>query len=248
MFFCQPFAADHLKVRILSGGVVLCGEQSPHLHGTDETCGTDLGQLIAGQGMILQIGKPLLAPGSGLFLIVNRYCFAAGDSDGFQVFPAQNRTQTGSACSTFIGNDAGVLHQILTGRADAQPAEFLFADELTEHFLALAGLCSPEVACIVEDELLLVDLQPFAAIALSLQDQGIVAGLFQMETEAAAAVGGSQDSGLGRQSGNVEPGRTGSAGSGEGAGGDHHPVFFGEGGFLTGQMVAENSGSHDFAA
>ena len=47
-----------------------------------------------------------------------------------------------------------------------------------------------------------------------------------MEAEAAAAVGRSQNAGLGRQGGDVEPGSAGGTGAGEGAGGNYHPVFF----------------------
>ena len=124
-------------------------------------------------------------------------------------------------------------------------AEFLFTNQLRQHFLALADLGSPEVTGIMKDKLFFGDLQPFAAIAFALQDQGVITGLFQMEAETAAAVGGSKDSGLGRQGRDIKPGRAGRTGAGEGAGGNYHPVFLAESSFFTCQMIAEDPGSHD---
>ena len=78
----------------------------------------------------------------------------------------------------------------------------------------------------MEDKLILIDLQPFMSLAFSLQNQCIVTGLLQMEAKTAAAVGGGQDPGLGRQGGNIEPGGAGRAGSRQRAGGNDDPVFF----------------------
>ena len=66
----------------------------------------------------------------------------------------------------------------------------------------------------MEGELIFVDLQPLVAVAFAFQDQGIVARLLQMEAEAAATVRGGQNSGLGRKGGDIEPGGTGSTGTG----------------------------------
>ena len=82
-FLCQTLAADFLKMLVLSGRIVFGGQQTTHLHGTDQTGGAYLGQLISSERMILQISKPLLTPGSGLFLVMDRDGFAAGNGDGF---------------------------------------------------------------------------------------------------------------------------------------------------------------------
>ena len=174
--------------------------------------------------------------------------FASRDGDGLQTLPAQNRAQAGASGGPLIGDDACVCYKIFTGGADAEPAELFLVHKLGQFLLTFGCPGSPEVAGIVENELILVDLQPLAAIAPALQDQGIEACLFQVEAEAAAAVGGGQDTRLGGQGRDIEPGGTGRAGTGEGTGGNNHPVFFRKGGFLAGQMIAENPGSHDLTA
>ena len=100
----------------------------------------------------------------------------------------------------------------------------------------------------MEKEPILVDFQPAVGAAPSFQNQRVIARLFQVEAEASAAVGGSQNPGLGRQGGNIEPGGAGRADARQGAGGNDHPVSLGKGRLLTGQMVAQNSGGHNLAA
>ena len=82
-FLSQPLAADLLKIFILTGGIISGRQQPPHLHGADQSSSAYLGQLISGEGMVLQVGKPLFAPLRGLFLIVNRNGFVSGDGNGF---------------------------------------------------------------------------------------------------------------------------------------------------------------------
>ena len=66
--------------------------------------------------------------------------FAAGGGDGLQALPAQNGTQARTACGALVGDDTGVFHQILTGRTDAELAEFCFAGQLCELFLTFTDL------------------------------------------------------------------------------------------------------------
>ena len=69
-----------------------------------------------------------------------------------------------------------------------------------------------------------------------------------MEAKAAATVGRGKNARLRRQGRNIKPGRAGSAGARQGAGGNDHPVSLGKGRLLTGQMVAQNAGGHNLAA
>ena len=248
MLLCQSLTTDLFKVLVLTCGVVFGSQQTPHLHGTDQTGGTHPGQLLAGKGMALQICKPLFAPGSGFLRIVDRHSLAAGSGDGLQTLPAKHRAHTGTACSTFIGNDGGVFYQIFAGGPNTQPAEFLLTHKLAQLFLAFSRPGSPQVIGIVEEKLVLIDLQPLAALAFSLQNQSIIARLLQMEAEAAAAVRGRQDPSLGRKGRNIEPGRAGGAGACQRSGGNDDPVFFAERRFLAGQMVTQDPGGHDLAA
>ena len=55
----------------------------------------------------------------------------------------------------------------------------------------------------MEEKLIVVDFQPLMAAAFALQNQRAVSCLLQVEAEAAAAVGGSQNSGLRGQGGDV---------------------------------------------
>ena len=111
---------------------------------------------------------------------------------------------------------------------DADSAKIFLAHQLSKFFLAGTHLGAPQFIGVMENELILVDLQPLAALAFALQNQGVVACLLQMIAEATAAIRGSQDPGLGRQGGDIEAAGAGSAGAGQGTGGDHDPVFFTE--------------------
>ena len=51
--FRKTLTADHFKIFKLTGGVVPGGEESPHLHGADQTGGSKLRQLVAGEGVTL---------------------------------------------------------------------------------------------------------------------------------------------------------------------------------------------------
>ena len=51
----------------------------------------------------------------------------------------------------------------------------------------------------MKNKLVFIDFQPLVTAALALQNQRVKACFLQMEAEAAAAVGGSQNSGLGER-------------------------------------------------
>ena len=53
IFLCQCLAADLVKVRILPLGIILCGQNAQHLHGADQSGGTQPGQLLTGEGVLL---------------------------------------------------------------------------------------------------------------------------------------------------------------------------------------------------
>ena len=82
-------------------------------------------------------------------------------------------------------------------RSKAELAEILLAHLLCQCLLALGDLHAPQVIGIVEHEPLLADFQPAVARAFSFENNGIIAGLFQIKAKAAAAVGGTQNPGLG---------------------------------------------------
>ena len=168
--------------------------------------------------------------------------------DGLQILPAQYSAQTSTAGGPLIADDSGVFDKVFSGRADAQLSEPFLPGELCQFFLALARPHAPKLVGIVKEKLVLVDFQPAVAAAPALEDQGVIACLFQMESKAAAAVGGGQNSGLGRQGGDIKPGGAGRSRPGQRAGGNHHPVFLTEWVFLAGQMIAEDPGGHDLAA
>ena len=168
--------------------------------------------------------------------------------DGLQILPAQHRAHAGTPGGPLITDNAGILDQILSGRADAELAKAFGAHQGCQRFLTFLHFHTPQIIRVVEPEFPVFDFQPAVAPAFAFQNQSIEAGLFQMEAKAAATVGRGKNARLRRQGRNIKPGRAGSAGARQGAGGNDHPVFLGEGDLLAGQVVAQNPGSHDFTA
>lgn len=60
---------------------------------------------------------------SGFILVIDGNRFAPGDSNGFQIFPSQNGTQSSLACCPVIADDGGGRNQFFSCRTNAEEAK-----------------------------------------------------------------------------------------------------------------------------
>ena len=81
VFLCQRLAAHLVEVLKLTLGVVFCGQNPQHLHGADQPRGAQPGQLLPGQGVLLEVCNPLFTPLCCLFRIVDGDGFGAAGGD-----------------------------------------------------------------------------------------------------------------------------------------------------------------------
>ena len=81
VFLCQRLAAHLVEVLKLTLGVVFCGQNPQHLHGADQPRGAQPGQLLPGQGVVLEVCNPLFTPLRCLFRIVDGDGFGAAGGD-----------------------------------------------------------------------------------------------------------------------------------------------------------------------
>ena len=178
---------------------------------------------------------------------------AAGGHNGFQVLAAKDGAGAATASCPFPAGDGGIEHPVLPCRADghhaiAAPGAVEGCQFLFQALLGVPGFQAPESARVMIEDFPVVDLDPHRFRALTPDNQGVNAGLFQMEAEVPAAVGGGGDAGQGREGGDIKA----VGGRGEGAshrpGGNDDNVLRAEGVLPAGEIVIHNFGGHGLAA
>ena len=209
MLLGKGFTVDLFKLIILAVVIVLGGEETAHLHTAHKSRSAEAGKLVTGEGMVAEIFEPLLAPGCGLFLIVDGNFVVAADGYGLQVFPTQHGAHAGASASALFAHNGGIKHKVFACRSYADAAEMgslipSSRENIRKGVLGFRGFHSPKGICVMENKLIVMYLQPCMLGASSLYDKSIHARSLEIITEAAAAVGAGDYSRLGGEGGEIK--------------------------------------------
>ena len=166
-----------------------------YLHRAHQPGGAHLRQLLPGQGVAADIVHPLFPVRCCTLSVIDRRDRISRGSNPFQVFAAEDGAHSRTARGTFPADDRGKAYQVLSCRSDADhsAADLLpvFGIQLLlQCRLGLSALQIPQILCVVEDKLTVVDLEPAERLAFSPDNQGIESGFFEIKAEVSAAVGG----------------------------------------------------------
>ena len=114
---------------------------------------------------------------------------AAGAADGktLQLLVAQRSAQPGAAGVAEAGVQGGVVHQILTGRADGSGLE-LAAVLLHHPLVGSKGALAPDLACVLQRDLVVLDAQVDGLFGDAAEHDAVVAGILQHGADVAAHV------------------------------------------------------------
>ena len=145
---------------------------------------------------------------------------AAGAADGqaLQLLVAHGSAQTGAAGVAKAGVQGGVVHQILTGRADGSGLE-LTAVLLHHPLVGRERTLAPDVRSILEGDLVVLDAQVDGLCGDAGDDDAVPARILQHGANVAAHVGVDDGTALGPggAEGDVHAAGAGHAGTGQGA-------------------------------
>ena len=101
---------------------------------------------------------------------------------------------------------------------------------------------------IVEEDFVFRDLDVDRCLGFTGDDAAVIAAAFQHQPKVAAAVGGRDESGQRRNGRDIETGRTGGTGTGQGACRDDDPVIFIVGSHSGTDVAQQDVACHDLAA
>ena len=150
---------------------------------------------------------------------LDRAC--AADSNCLELLAAQHGSHAGAAGIAEAGDHAAHGHEILARRADGANVK-LRAAGLGNGRVRLKGALAPDVGGVLDRDLLVLDLEVDGLIALALDDDGVVAGVFERMRDMAAHV--RVDDGIALapagEAGNIHAAGAGHAGRGQRADGE----------------------------
>ena len=178
----------------------------------------------------------------------------ARDRDRLQVLEPHYRTDAAAARHPFVRNDGSITDKVFSRGTDDDLAVFyrLAAADLLEFFvqggLDLSRLHAPEIRCVVECEPVVFDLDPDGSIGFPADHERVIPRFFQVVSEIAPAVGGSQETRLGRPRRHVEPGCARAPGSRKRSCADDDDIAFRKWLRVRADGIADDLRGHDLAA
>ncbi len=118
------------------------------------------------------------------------------DRNALQVLGADDAAVSGSSCSApHIVKGAGKPHHVFAGRPDEHNVNVLVAQLFFYHLVRLAGEFAPQVACITDLDLVVIDPDIDRMFCPALNDNLIIAGIFQLCAPVTAHVGVTESAG-----------------------------------------------------
>ena len=240
----QRLTGDFVEAVELTAVEVLGREDVPGLHGRDKASRTKLRYLAAGQCVIPERFAPFAGQFPEPFFVDDGRMFEAFGRDRFDLLVAEDRADTAASVGTLAGHDGSVENLVLTGGADDQ----VRAVALRKGFLRGRDFEPPEFGGIVEEDFVFRDLDVDRCLGFTGDDAAVIAAAFQHQTEVAAAVGGRDESRQRRNGRDIETGRTGGTGTGQGACRDDDPVIFIVGSHSGTDVTEQDIACHDLAA
>ena len=159
-----------------------------------------------------------------------------GVGDVFIVRPGENVPVDG----VVLEGTSAVNESALTGES--------IPVALRKGFLRGRDFQPPEFGGIVEEDFVFRDLDVDRCLGFTGDDAAVIAAAFQHQTEVAAAVGGRDESRQRRNGRDIETGRTGGTGTGQGACRDDDPVIFIVGSHSGTDVTEQDIACHDLAA
>ena len=145
--------------------------------------------------MAADVVHPLFPVRCRSFLIIDRRDRISRGGNRLQVLAAEDGAHPGPARGALSADDRGITHQVFSCRSDADHTAADFSavcgiELLLQRRLGFSALQVPQLPCVMEDKLAVVDLDPAEFFALSPDNQGVKSGFFEIMTEVSAAVGG----------------------------------------------------------
>jgi len=150
---------------------------------------------------------------------------AAADGDGLEVFGSHDRAEPGAAGDFVqVVDDAGVADEVLTGGTDLGDADLLVTEFLADGGFDGAGDLAPEVGCVAELDLVVLDPEVNGFGRAALDDDAIPAGLLEFGPPVAAGFGLAEESGERRLGAHAVAAGAGQGHAGGGAHGEDQAV------------------------